>query len=67
MGAAKATRLPPWRARRRAAGLMQAEAAARCGLTVALWNAYERGRTLPSWATVCRLVKLFGPGLLAGE
>ncbi len=46
---------------------MQAEAAARCGLTVALWNAYERGRTLPSWATVCRLVKLFGPGLLAGE
>jgi transcriptional regulator with XRE-family HTH domain len=54
------------RACRRAAGLRQKEVAARCGLHPVQFNAYERGRRRPPWRVLCRLVAVFGPGLLAG-
>jgi hypothetical protein len=28
---------------------------------------YERGESLPGWAALSRLVRAFGPGLLAGD
>jgi transcriptional regulator with XRE-family HTH domain len=55
------------RACRLAAGMRQGEAAARCGMDPARFCAYERGRRLPCWRTLCRLVEALGPGLLAAE
>jgi transcriptional regulator with XRE-family HTH domain len=55
------------RACRRAAGLLQKDVAAGCGLHPVQLNAYERGRYLPSWRTLRRLVALLGPDLLTAD
>jgi transcriptional regulator with XRE-family HTH domain len=55
------------RSRRRAAGLSAEEAASRCGVTPLMVYRYERGESLPGWCALCRLVRAFGPGLLAVE
>jgi transcriptional regulator with XRE-family HTH domain len=55
------------RSRRRAAGLSATEAASRCGVTPLMVYRYERGESLPGWGALCRLVRAFGPALLAPE
>ncbi len=55
------------RACRRAAGLRQLDVAARSGIDPVKLCSYERGRCLPGWRVLCRLVAVLGPGLLAGS
>jgi transcriptional regulator with XRE-family HTH domain len=48
------------RAAREEAGLTQTEAAARLGWAIPSYTQYERGKRVPSWVTLAKMVEALG-------